>query len=194
MTMTPNLAGTVPAIPPADLASIVLRTAPTADDVIAVRALVEGTGYFRADEVEVAVELVVERLEKGEECGYFFVFADEIDATGAAVLRGYACYDPIACTIGGYDLFWIAVDKSQQGRGLGRHLLSETETQVAAAGGRRIYAETSGKAQYASTRQFYLTCGYLQEAEFIDFYDVGDAKVVFGKAVFGDEVTIAVGR
>ena len=164
-------------------AAVVLRTEPTAADVAAVRALVEGTGYFRPDEVDVAVELVAERLQKGVDSGYFFVLADETDATGATVLRGYSCYGPIACTIGSYDLFWIAVDKQQQGRGLGRLLLRETEANVAAADGRRLYAETSGQSSYASTRRFYESCGYSHEAEFIDFYDVGDSKIVFGKRV-----------
>lgn len=160
-----------------------LREEPTPADVEAVRALVEATGYFRPDEVEVAAELVQERLDKGVASDYFFVFADEIDAEGHATLRGYSCYGPIACTLGGYDLYWIAVDRGEQGRGLGRWVLRETEQRVAAAGGRRLYAETSGKAQYASTRAFYLRCGYDCEAEFVDFYEPGDSKVVYGRAV-----------
>lgn len=166
-----------------DASRWVLREEPRPDDVEAVRALVDATGYFRADEVEVAAELVQERLAKGVASDYFFVFADEIDADGQSHLRGYSCYGPIACTLGSYDLYWIAVDRGEQGRGLGRWVLRETEQRVAAAGGRRLYAETSGKAQYASTRAFYERCGYDCEAEFVDFYEPGDSKVVFGRAL-----------
>ena len=173
---------------PVAIAAIVLRAEPKVDDLDAVRALVKGTDYFRPDEVDVAVELLAERLKNGVSSGYFFVFADETDASGVSVLRGYSCYGPIACTIGSFDLFWIAVDTRHQGRGLGRLLLSETEANVRAAGGRRLYAETSGQSGYASTRHFYQSCGYRQEAEFIDFYDMGESKIVFGKAVGGGEV------
>lgn len=180
---TANAGGAARARAPFEAPRWRLREEPQPEDVEAVRALVEATGYFRPDEVEVAAELVQERLDKGVASDYFFVFADEIDADGRATLRGYSCYGPIACTLGSYDLYWIAVDRSEQGRGLGRWVLRQTEQRVAAAGGRRLYAETSGKAQYASTRAFYLRCGYDCEAEFVDFYEPGDSKVVYGRAV-----------
>lgn len=184
-TQTPSAATTsaTPVLPSSLPPGMTLRTAPTPHDVAAVRTLVAGTGYFRPDEVDVAAELVDERLAQGEASGYFFVFADLDDGAGAARLVGYTCYGPIACTLGSYDLFWIAVDTRAQGTGLGRLLLRHTEAAIAAAGGRRVYAETSGKAQYASTRAFYERCGYRKEAELADFYDVGDAKVVYGLAL-----------
>ena len=33
---------------------------------------------------------------------------------------GYVCYGPIACTVGSFDLYWIAVDRRRaRGRGSG---------------------------------------------------------------------------
>ena len=72
-------------------------------------------GRLNAVELACAVELADERMEEGPASGYHFVFA-ELD--GRVV--GYACYGPIALTIGSYDLYWIAVDKSVQGQGLGQ--------------------------------------------------------------------------
>ena len=80
-----------------------------------VRQIVESTGFFSAAEVDVAVELVDERLAKGEASGYYFVFA-EVD--GRTV--GYSCYGPIPATATSYELYWIAVDHDCQGRKFGR--------------------------------------------------------------------------
>lgn len=54
---------------------------------------------------------------------------------------------------------------------------------IAAAGGSRVYAETSGRDQYAPTRAFYRACGYRKVAELADFYADGDAKVIFVKNI-----------
>ena len=55
------------------------RTEVKASDVEAVRVLVSETGFFNAEEVAIAVELVEESLERGKASGYEFVFADHPD-------------------------------------------------------------------------------------------------------------------
>ena len=147
-------------------------------DAATIRRIVSGTGFFRDDEVAVAVELVEERLAKGTASGYHFVFAEVEGATA-----GYACYGPIACTTWSYDLYWIAVDAACQRLGLGNALVLESERLIREAGGRRVYIETSGKAQYVPTRGFYERCGYAIDAELAEFYGPGDAKVVYVKAL-----------
>jgi len=155
-----------------------LRETVRPDDARAVRETVASTGFFSADEVEVAEELVRERLAKGPESGYLFLFADD----GADTV-GYACYGPIACTVGSFDLYWIAVRRGHQGRGLGRALLRATEERIAQVGGRGIYVETSSRVQYHPTRAFYEHFGYRKAAVLADFYAPGDDKVVYCKAV-----------
>ena len=147
-------------------------------DFHAVRALVESTGYFRADEIDIAVELVEERLARGAASGYEFVFA-EIGAT----LVGYACYGPIPCTIASFDLYWIAVDPRCQRNGIGRALMAAVESRVADLGGERIFIDTSGKDQYAKTRAFYERNGFHCEARLRDFYSPGDDRVIYAKAL-----------
>ncbi|MBW3539894.1 MAG: GNAT family N-acetyltransferase [Planctomycetes bacterium] len=145
-------------------------------DAAGVRRIVEATDFFTPAEVDVAVELVEERLARGDASGYHFVLADEDGRT-----VGYACYGPIACTVGSYDLFWIAVDPAVQGRGCGRRLLVEAEWLIARAGGRHIYIETSNRPQYVPTRGFYTACGYELAAVLPDFYNTGDDKVIYRK-------------
>ena len=79
-----------------------------------IRAITESTGVFSPVEISIAVELADERLAKGPASGYHFIFAER-----EGKVLGYTCYGPIALTAGSYDLYWIAVDKSTQGLGLG---------------------------------------------------------------------------
>ena len=157
-----------------------LRQQVTASDREAVRRIVTQTDFFRSDEIDIAVELVDERLLKGAASGYEFLLAD----CGPDVV-GYACYGHIACTLGSYDLYWIAVAPSFQGHGLGQVLLCESERLIREAGGRHVYIETSGQARYTPTRAFYERCGYEVAAVFPDFYDQGDDKVVWRKVLAG---------
>ncbi len=145
-------------------------------DVEAVRALVAATGFFSAEEVAIAAELVAERLEKGKSSGYEFVLADR-----GGKLAGYSCYGLIPCSTVSWDLYWIAVAPDTQGTGLGRRILALSEQRIAEAGGLACYAETSGRDQYVSTRAFYERTGYDTGAVFADFYGPGDAKYVFVK-------------
>ena len=160
----------------------VFRTEPTLDDIAAVRRIVASTGFFREDEIGIAVELVEERLDEGlEASGYHFVFADRDAPEGGAI--GYACFGPIPCSLTSWDLYWIAVDATAQRGGLGRALLEAAEASVRAEGGKAIYIETSAKPQYDATRFFYEACGYRLEHVFADFYAPGDGKAVYSKRV-----------
>jgi GNAT superfamily N-acetyltransferase len=141
-----------------------------------VAEIVASTGFFNPAEVEIAVELVEDRLKFGDASGYFFVFAEQ-----AGQVLGYTCYGPIAGTEGSFDLYWIANHRGHQGRGLGRVLMQETERLIRDSGGRRIYAETSGRPQYEPTRVFYERLGFFRETHLRDFYAPGDDKVFFVK-------------
>ncbi|MCX6556534.1 MAG: GNAT family N-acetyltransferase [Candidatus Aminicenantes bacterium] len=145
-------------------------------DAAAVRAIVASSGYFHGHEIDVAVELVDERLQKGLKSGYYFVFAEQ---DGRVV--GYCCYGPIACTEGSFDLYWIAVDNEFRSRGIGRILLQKSEERIVAQGGRAVWVETSGQEKYQPTRDFYLHNRYQVEAVLKDFYAAGDDKYVFVK-------------
>ena len=138
--------------------------------------MVVSTGFFYDHEVDVAVELIEERLHKGEKSGYFFVFA-EVDGITAA----YSCYGPISTTKSSHDLYWIVTHNDFRGKGIGKKLLDETYRHVRAMGGTQIYAETSGREHYAPTRQFYDSAGYTLESTLKDFYDKGDDKLTYVK-------------
>jgi len=146
------------------------------EDAGIVRRLAEGSGAFSPEEVDVAVELVEERLAKGLKSGYHFLFAEE---SGNVV--GYTTYGLTPCTRSSFDLYWIVVDPRLKGRGIGTRLMAETERRIRDLGGTRVYVETSSREDYAATRGFYLHCGYSLEAFLRDFYAPGDSLHIYLK-------------
>src|SRR6185312_10120487 len=152
------------------------RIAVMADDVGRVRSLVASTGFFNQAEVEVAADLVTERLTKGIRSGYNFVLAER-----GSSLVGYACYGPIEGTQGSFELYWIAVSPDEQRRGLGAQAYARAEAAMRKAGAKHIYADTSSSDRYAGTRGFYQRMGFHEDARLADFYAPGDSKIVYVK-------------
>ena len=144
----------------------------------AVRRLVDATDFFSPEEGAIALELVDERLTRGDASGYQFLFAEK-DGQVAA----YTCYGPIPGTRCSYDLYWTVVDPLAHRLGIGRQVLSLSEILMAARGAGRIYADTSSRSQYAPTRAFYEACGYKPAAFLNDFYAPGDGKVIYVKEI-----------
>lgn len=143
-----------------------------------VRQLVESSGFFSREEIDIAVELVEEHLSKGLQSGYHFLFAEQ---SGNVV--GYTCFGPVPATLNSYDIYWLAVHTGFRRSGIGKSLIAHTEDLIAQQGGRHIYIETSSMDQYATTRLFHRACGYREEAVLKDFYKPGDDKIIYVKVI-----------
>lgn len=115
------------------------------------------------------------RPELANEADYTALGAD---AEGRLV--GWICWGPTPCTLGTYDLYWMAVDPAAQGGGVGTALLVEMERQLVGRA-RLIVVETAGRADYAGTRGFYESRGYRPTARIPEFYAPGDDLVVYTK-------------
>lgn len=157
------------------------RTEVNSNDLQAVNHLIAATGFFSSQEQDIAVELVDEAINKGDDSGYFFVFADATKNTHD--LMGYSCYGPIPETASSFDLYWLAVSPNYQQQGLGRQLLLMTESLAVSAGATELIVETSGKPLYQPTREFYLAMGYKVINVIEDFYAAGDAKLIYKKHI-----------
>lgn len=143
------------------------------DDISALKRIVIETNFFTEAEVAVAVELMEDKT------GYYqFILAEE-DGN----VLGYSCYGHIAVTESSYDLYWMVVSPKAQGGGFGKKLMAETERNIQAAGGKRVYAETSSQKKYLPTQRFYEKCGFIKEAELKDFYRTGDNRLTFTKVL-----------
>jgi len=141
-------------------------------------AFMKGTGFFNDDEIEVAREVLEDAIAKGP-AGHYqsFTLLDEGQPAG------WICCGHTPCTKGTFDIYWIGVSANAQGRGYGRALLEHVEKFIRRMKGRIIIIETSGRPLYDSTRGFYLKTGYAEAARIPDFYDQGDGRVIYAKAL-----------
>jgi D-alanine-D-alanine ligase len=165
----------VRAKPQADLPTIELRPLLPSDRE-AIGELLRRCGNFRPEEIDVGLELVDEALAKTGVEDYQFVIA----LAGGSVV-GYSCFGPVPLADGVWDLYWIAVDPSVRGLGVGNRLQAATEREIQSAGGRLVLAETSSLPSYAAARAFYLRQSYQLLERLADFYRPGDDRLTFGK-------------
>ena len=159
-----------------EIEKLTIRDSVKENDVKAINDIVRSTGYFHEDECELAVELIEERLAKGLKSGYLFNF---LEYDGKTI--GFTCFGLIPCSKISYDLYWIVIHNDHRNHGYGKYLLKYSEKYIKDQGGIQIYVDTSSKPQYISTRTFYEKSEYLKIAQFDDFYDYDDGKVVYCK-------------
>jgi ribosomal protein S18 acetylase RimI-like enzyme len=146
------------------------------DDIPMLEEILVATGAFTDAEVAVAVELLETVINDPQQQDYEVAVAD----IGERV-AGYVLFGPVPLTEGNYDLYWIAVDPSSQGSGVGRRLLKHAEEQVRQCGARMLCLETSSQGGYRRTRSFYEQAGYVEESCIRDFYKPGDDRLTYVK-------------
>ena len=156
------------------LTSVRLRPLSRADRP-RIEDITRAVGRFRDDEIVVALEVFA--ASAGGDRSYLTLGA-ELDGR----LVGWICWGPTPCTLGTYDLYWMAVDPGCQRAGVGTALLVEMERRLAGLA-RLIVVETAGRDDYAPTRAFYQSRGYHPTATIPGFYAPGDDQVVFVKNV-----------
>ncbi|MBA3345901.1 MAG: GNAT family N-acetyltransferase [Gemmatimonadales bacterium] len=132
---------------------------------------------FRDDETLVALEVFDAAVSGSPD--YTALGADHDGR-----LAGWICWGPTPCTLGTYDLYWMAVDPALHGAGLGSAMVSEMERRLAGVA-RLIVIETGGRPEYRRTRAFYQARGYRAAATIPDFYAPGDDQVVYVKPLTG---------
>lgn len=133
-------------------------------------------GAFNGEEVTVALEVLDDGLAKGPEGDYPHLVVEQDGR-----VDGYVCVGRTPMTQSTWHLYWICVHPRAQGTGAGRALQAAAEAWVRAHGGERLALETSGRPDYARTRQFYAAAGYAEVGRIIDFYRPGDDCVYFCK-------------
>jgi ribosomal protein S18 acetylase RimI-like enzyme len=150
--------------------------ATTPADTRTLVALAEGTGVFKPQEVVALREVFEEYYAQHQALGHRSV-AYEVDGR----LLGFAYYAATSMTDRTWYLWWIAVDKQTQARGVGSALLRHVEEDIRREEGRLLIIETSSLPSYEPTRRFYLKHGYQQAAVIADYYADRDDLVVFRK-------------
>ena len=135
------------------------------------------TRVFSIEEIDVAMELVDIILKDPNQKDYKIdCMVDSQDQ-----LLGYLCYGHVPMTRGTFDLYWIGVDPTFQGQGIGSRLVDFLEEVLRGTGGRMILADTSSIPEYEKTRQFYREKGFREVARVSDYYDEGNDRITFCK-------------
>lgn len=143
----------------------------------AAERLLRATGVFRDDEIAVALEVIDAFLAAPDRD-----YSARAATTGTGELAGYVVYGPTPCTIGTWDVYWIAVAPELQRAGVGTLLLDAVEHALHGRA-RLILVETSGQPMYENTRAFYQRRGYDEVARVPDFYADGDDRVILARRV-----------
>ena len=138
--------------------------------------LLRDTPEFSPADLAVAEEVCDCYLKESFKSGYH-IFVLDRDSS----IPGYICYGPTPITEGTWDIYWIAVAKELQGKGIGATLLTVAENKIKQLEGRMMLAETSSIPEYDKTRRFYQSHGYEVVAQIADFYVPGDDKIIFQK-------------
>jgi len=147
----------------------------TPGDKPAIMKLLAATPEFKPSEVVVAEEVIDSYLKSSYRSGYHVLVAE------LELLAGYICYGPTPLTEGTWDIYWLAVSRGEQSRGIGGALMAFVEDEIKKAKGRLAVIETSSKPEYEGTRRFYRRQGYEVACRLADFYAPGDDKLIFQK-------------
>jgi GNAT superfamily N-acetyltransferase len=144
-----------------------------------IEEILRSSGFFYEFEIETALEIADETLEKGtERSGYYWLRATDVDGVIA-----FANYGKNAFSTHSWDLYWIAVHQNSRNKKLGTVMLKAIEDDVREQGGKILWIETSGRPLYASTEGFYRKNGYQLAASLKDFYGPGDPKQIYSKVL-----------
>ncbi len=148
-----------------------------ADDLPALKAMIDANDLFPSEMLD------------GMMAGYFlgdapddlwFTFSSDDDWPS-----GVAYCAPERLTEGTWNMYLIAIHPERQGRGMGAALVRHIEELLARRGARILLVETSGLPPFEAARRFYRKCGYGEEARIRDFYQAGEDKIIFRKALRG---------
>ena len=147
-----------------------------------VAELLVSTAVFSRDEIDVALQLFDATVHDDDgSAGADDAQAPDYEFTGAfdgERLLGYACAGPTPATEGTFDLYWLAVDPTAQGKGIGTTLVRAVERELCDRGARMLLVETSSRPDYSNTRAFYARCGYIEAARIRDFYAPADDRIM----------------
>ncbi|KGI68531.1 GNAT family N-acetyltransferase [Mycolicibacterium rufum] len=146
-----------------------------ARDTDAIVDAVLASGLFGADDIGVAVTLLIEHFAQPASDHVCLVPGNADAVDGVA----YAQPTPAADRV--WYLTMIAARPDAQRSGAGTALLRAVETELTARGQRLLLIETSALPDYESARRFYARAGYDEEARVRDFHEDGDDMVLFWK-------------
>ena len=148
-------------------------------DRAGLKVLLKAQDHFKPEEIEVALELIDIALTHPGQEDYRIRIAEGTDGE----VTGFVCYGKAPLTDAVYDIYWMVVHPAFGHRGTGSSLLLQAEADLKRQRARLVLIETSSRPSYETPRAFYRKHGYQELARILDYYAVGDHKLIFGKTL-----------
>ncbi len=142
------------------------------EDLADLKAVIESSELFPSELLDA---MIADYFSNPDSEDIWFTKTDN----NTPIALGYCA--PEKLTDGTYNLYAIAIQKGLQGKGVGKEMMHYLEDLLRSKSKRILIVETSSDAAFESTRQFYLSLGYIQEATIRDFWTDGEDKIVFWK-------------
>src|ERR1700751_304819 len=133
-------------------------------DSAMLRQIADETGVFKPHEIVALQEVLDDYHEDNYKHGHRAITYEH-----EGQIAGFAYYAPAAMTDHSWYLYWIAVTKKIQAKGIGGELLTHAEQDIRGRNGRIMFIETSSLPLYDLTRRFYLKNGYKHAASLKDY-------------------------
>ena len=145
-------------------------------DTRVILALASRTGVFKPHEVTALEDVLSDYHATNSKLDHRAITFEE-----HGEVLGFAYYAPAAMADRTWYLYWIAVTKQTQARGIGTELMQHVEDDIRSRRGRILLVETSSLPYYDLTRKFYEKHHYERDAVIKDFYADGDSMVIYSK-------------
>ena len=142
-------------------------------DLPAIKLIIDSTELFPSEYLD---DMFSSNSDPGNGQEFWLCYEDN-------GLQAVAYCAPEKMTNGTWNLLLIAVHKERQREGIGKQLMAHVEETLKSQGVRVLLVETSGTDDFVRTRSFYENIDYQSEARIRDYYDAGDDKIVFRKAL-----------
>src|SRR3989339_2078798 len=101
-----------------------------------VMAIIRDTDFFKAHEIDIAEEVFDDAIADGDNGDYQSFVSKEGDN-----VTGWVCFGQTPCTVGTFDIYWVAVSPKFQNRGIGKLLIQYEMDRIKACGGRMAVIE-----------------------------------------------------
>ena len=147
--------------------------------------ITRSTDAFTEEELGILRE-VLEDLRQNKKTTY-----NKIEEEFDGKLAGFAIFGRTPLTEFTWDIYWLIVDKTFQGKGIGRQLLTRTEEFIRDKMPRAaIKLETSTRKKYSAARGLYKRVKFQEAGKLANFYGEGDDMIIFYKEIYSKENNI----
>lgn len=144
-----------------------------------VKTILESTKLFDCSEIDMALAILDETIEKGiaDSGNYWLKYLDDDR------IAGFAIFGQDKATTHSWKLHLIAVHENMRNRHIGTTLLKEAEKIIADKNGKYLWAETFGKIQFEPTRHFFLNNEFEVGGLLKEYYDNNNDKIIYRKTI-----------